>query len=107
MKPCFINGLWEPLLASIQERAEDQKGRIRFLANIISMKQLLEAGVHFGHQTRRWNPKMKPFIFMDRNGIHIIDLQQTVTRLNEAYKFVEQVAASGGTILFVGTKKQA
>jgi len=77
------------------------------LANIISMKQLLEAGVHFGHQTRRWNPKMKPFIFMDRNGIHIIDLQQTVTRLNEAYKFVEQVAASGGTILFVGTKKQA
>jgi small subunit ribosomal protein S2 len=83
------------------------KGRIDFLANIISMKQLLEAGVHFGHQTRRWNPKMKPFIFMDRNGIHIIDLQQTVTRLNEAYKFVEQIAASGGTILFVGTKKQA
>jgi len=71
------------------------------------MKQLLEAGVHFGHQTRRWNPKMAPFIFMDRNGIHIIDLQQTVTRLNEAYKFVEQIAAEGGTILFVGTKKQA
>src|SRR5437773_4698718 len=80
---------------------------ILFLANIISMKQLLEAGVHFGHQTRRWNPKMAPFIFMDRNGIHIIDLQQTVTRLNEAYKFVEQIAAEGGTILFVGTKKQA
>jgi len=77
------------------------------LANIISMKQLLEAGVHFGHQTRRWNPKMAPFIFMDRNGIHIIDLQQTVTRLNDAYKFVEQIAAEGGTILFVGTKKQA
>ena len=71
------------------------------------MKQLLEAGVHFGHQTRRWNPKMAPFIFMNRNGIHIIDLQQTVTRLNEAYKFVEQTAAEGGTILFVGTKKQA
>src|SRR5437660_9762661 len=71
------------------------------------MKQLLEAGVHFGHQTRRWNPKMQPFIFMDRNGIHIIDLQQTVTRLNEAYKFVEQLAANGETILFVGTKKQA
>src|ERR1700693_692968 len=71
------------------------------------MKQLLEAGVHFGHQTRRWNPKMAPFIFMNRNGIHIIDLQQTVTRLNEAYKFVEQIAAEGGTILFVGTKKQA
>jgi len=78
-----------------------------FLANIISMKQLLEAGVHFGHQTRRWNPKMQPFIFMARNGIHIIDLQQTVTRLNEAYKFVEQLVASGETILFVGTKKQA
>src|SRR5436189_653540 len=78
-----------------------------FLANIISMKQLLEAGVHFGHQTRRWNPKMQQFIFMDRNGIHIIDLQQTVGRLNEAYKFVEQLAAKGGTILFVGTKKQA
>jgi small subunit ribosomal protein S2 len=77
------------------------------LANIISMKQLLEAGVHFGHQTRRWNPKMKPFIFMDRNGIHIIDLQQTVTRLNDAYKFVENLTANGGTILFVGTKKQA
>ena len=77
------------------------------MANIISMKQLLEAGVHFGHQTRRWNPKMAPFIFMDRNGIHIIDLQQTVTRLNEAYKFIEQIAAAGGTILFVGTKKQA
>ena len=77
------------------------------MANIISMKQLLEAGVHFGHQTRRWNPKMQPFIFMARNGIHIIDLQQTVTRLNEAYKFVEQLVASGETILFVGTKKQA
>ena len=77
------------------------------MANIVSMKQLLEAGVHFGHQTRRWNPKMAPFIFTDRNGIHIIDLQQTVTRLNEAYKFVEQLAAQGGTILFVGTKKQA
>lgn len=77
------------------------------MANVISMKQLLEAGVHFGHQTRRWNPKMAPFIFMDRNGIHIIDLQQTVTRLNDAYKFIEQIAAEGGTILFVGTKKQA
>jgi len=71
------------------------------------MKQLLEAGVHFGHQTRRWNPKMQQFIFMDRNGIHIIDLQQTVTRLNEAYKFVEQLSTDGGTVLFVGTKKQA
>src|SRR5437763_14560301 len=71
------------------------------------MKQLLEAGVHFGHQTRRWNPKMQPFIFMDRNGIHIIDLQQTVARLSDAYKLVEQLAAKGETILFVGTKKPA
>src|SRR5260221_5476641 len=90
-----------------KKRAEDQKGWCQCVTNIDSMKQLLEAGVHFGHQTRRWNPKMAPFIFMDRNGIHIIDLQQTVTRLNEAYKFVEQLAAQGGTILFVGTKKQA
>src|SRR2546425_6175094 len=90
-----------------KKRAEDQKGRIHFLANIVSMKQLLEAGVHFGHQTRRWNPKMQPFIFMDRNGIHIIDLQQTVARLNDAYKFVQQLVADGGTLLFVGTKKQA
>jgi small subunit ribosomal protein S2 len=93
-------------LILVKERAEDQREDL-FLANIISMKQLLEAGVHFGHQTRRWNPKMQPFIFMDRNGIHIIDLQQTVTRLNEAYKFVEQLVANGGTLLFVGTKKQA
>jgi small subunit ribosomal protein S2 len=71
------------------------------------MKALLEAGVHFGHQTRRWNPKMRPFIYTDRNGIHIIDLQQTVSRLNDAYKFIEQLSANGGTVLFVGTKKQA
>jgi small subunit ribosomal protein S2 len=71
------------------------------------MKQLLEAGVHFGHQTRRWNPKMQQFIYMDRNGIHIIDLQQTVNRLQEAYKFVQQLVAQGGSVLFVGTKKQA
>jgi small subunit ribosomal protein S2 len=77
------------------------------LANYVSMKQLLEAGVHFGHQTRRWNPKMKPFIFAERNGIHIIDLQQTVTRLNDAYKFVATITAEGESILFVGTKKQA
>ncbi len=77
------------------------------MANVVAMKQLLEAGVHFGHQTRRWNPKMKPFIFTDRNGIHIIDLQQTVTRLNEAYRFVTQLVMNGDSILFVGTKKQA
>jgi small subunit ribosomal protein S2 len=71
------------------------------------MKQLLEAGVHFGHQTRRWNPKMAPYIYMERNGIYIIDLQKTVKKLEEAYKFVRDTAANGGTILFVGTKKQA
>jgi small subunit ribosomal protein S2 len=71
------------------------------------MKTLLEAGVHFGHQTRRWDPKMKPFIFTERNGIHIIDLQQTVGRLSEAMNFVRDLAANGGVLLFVGTKKQA
>ena len=75
--------------------------------SIVSMKQLLEAGVHFGHQTRRWNPKMAPYIFTERNGIYIIDLQKTVKKLEEAYMFVRDVAANGDTILFVGTKKQA
>ena len=71
------------------------------------MKQLLEAGVHFGHQTRRWNPKMAKYIFTERNGIYIIDLQKTVKKLDEAYNFVREVASEGGSILFVGTKKQA
>ncbi|MGB9813832.1 MAG: 30S ribosomal protein S2 [Thermovenabulum sp.] len=75
--------------------------------SIISMKQLLEAGVHFGHQTRRWNPKMKEYIFTERNGIYIIDLQKTVKKLEEAYEFVKNLSAEGGKILFVGTKKQA
>jgi len=75
--------------------------------SVISMKQLLEAGVHFGHQTRRWNPKMKKYIFTERNGIYIIDLQKTVKKIDEAYKYVKNVVADGGTILFVGTKKQA
>ncbi|HBI93456.1 MAG: 30S ribosomal protein S2 [Terrisporobacter othiniensis] len=75
--------------------------------SVISMKQLLEAGVHFGHQTRRWNPKMSRFIFTERNGIYIIDLQKTVKRVEEAYKFVKEVAETGKPILFVGTKKQA
>ena len=74
---------------------------------VVSMKQLLEAGVHFGHQTRRWNPKMAPYIFTERNGIYIIDLQKTVRKLEEAYMFVREVSANGGTVLFVGTKKQA
>ncbi|MBS6865683.1 MAG: 30S ribosomal protein S2 [Oscillospiraceae bacterium] len=74
---------------------------------VVSMKQLLEAGVHFGHQTRRWNPKMAKYIFTERNGIYIIDLQKTVKKLDEAYNFVREVSAEGGSILFVGTKKQA
>jgi len=73
----------------------------------ITIKQLLEAGVHFGHQTSRWSPKMKPYIFGARNGIHIVDLQQTVGMLREASKFVRELAAQGGQLLFVGTKKQA
>lgn len=74
---------------------------------VISMKQLLEAGVHFGHQTRRWNPKMDRYIFTERNGIYIIDLQKTVKKVDEAYNFIKSVAEDNGTILFVGTKKQA
>ncbi|MEG0919592.1 MAG: 30S ribosomal protein S2 [Anaerovoracaceae bacterium] len=75
--------------------------------SVISMKQLLEAGVHFGHQTRRWNPKMAPYIFTERNGIYIIDLQKTVKKIDEAYSFMKEVGATGKPVLFVGTKKQA
>ncbi len=75
--------------------------------SVVSMRQLLEAGVHFGHQTRRWNPKMAPYIFTERNGIHIIDLQKTVGMIDDAYNAVFDIASQGGTILFVGTKKQA
>ena len=74
---------------------------------VVSMKQLLEAGVHFGHQTRRWNPKMATYIYTERNGIYIIDLQKTVKKLEEAYNFVREISAEGGNVLFVGTKKQA
>ena len=77
------------------------------MSNVISMKQLLEAGVHFGHQTRRWNPKMAEYIFTERNGIYIIDLQKTVKKVEEAYYFIRDIAAAGEDILFVGTKKQA
>ncbi len=74
---------------------------------VVSMKQLLEAGVHFGHQTRRWNPKMAPYIFTERNGIYIIDLQKTVVKLEEAYNFIRDISVEGKSVLFVGTKKQA
>ena len=75
--------------------------------SVISMKQLLEAGVHFGHQTRRWNPKMAPYIYTERNGIYIIDLQKSVGKVDEAYFAIKDIVANGGKILFVGTKKQA
>ena len=87
-----------------EEKTEQGGGEIMA---VVTMKQLLEAGVHFGHQTRRWNPKMKPYIFTERNGIYIIDLQKTVRMMEDAYTFVKDVIADGGTILFVGTKKQA
>ncbi|HLQ81446.1 MAG TPA: 30S ribosomal protein S2, partial [Brachybacterium sp.] len=74
---------------------------------VVTMRQLLESGVHFGHQTRRWNPKVRRFIFTERNGIYIVDLMQTLTYIDKAYDFVKQTVAHGGTILFVGTKKQA
>jgi len=77
------------------------------MASVVSMKALLESGVHFGHRTNKWDPKMKPFIFTERNGIHIIDLQQTVKLLNDAYNIVRDTVANGGTVLFVGTKRQA
>ena len=76
-------------------------------SNVVSMKALLEAGVHFGHQTRRWNPKMAPYIYTERNGIYIVDLQKTVRKLDEAYNFMRDLSAQGGSVLFVGTKKQA
>ena len=84
---------------------EKQKEKLKMA--VVSMKQLLEAGVHFGHQTRRWNPKMAPYIYTERNGIYIIDLQKTVKKLEEAYNFVREISANGGYVLFVGTKKQA
>jgi len=83
------------------------KEKLQAMANVVSMKALLEAGVHFGHQTRRWNPKMAPYIYTERNGIYIIDLQKTVKKLEEAYNFVRSVSENGQSLLFVGTKKQA
>lgn len=91
----------------IAEAQKKPKLKEVFDVAVISMKQLLEAGVHFGHQTRRWNPKMDRYIFTERNGIYIIDLQKTVKKVEEAYNFVRDLAADGGKILFVGTKKQA
>jgi small subunit ribosomal protein S2 len=89
----------------MKQRRKKQIGGISM--SVITMKQLLEAGVHFGHQTRRWNPKMDTYIYMERNGIYIIDLQQTVKKFDEAYNFIKEVVADGKGVLFVGTKKQA
>ncbi len=90
------------LVGEVEEKPQEETKMA-----VVSMKQLLEAGVHFGHQTRRWNPKMAEYIFTERNGIYIIDLQKTVKKLNEAYLFAREISANGGDILFVGTKKQA
>jgi small subunit ribosomal protein S2 len=95
-----------PVSAEMKPAEVDNEGAFPF-SSPIQMKTLLEAGVHFGHQTRRWNPKMKPFIFTERNGIHIIDLQQTVRKLEDAMSYVRELSSNGGTLLFVGTKKQA
>src|SRR5262245_16131649 len=84
-----------------------ERSRHIWHAPVVTMKQLLEAGFHFGHQTRRWNPKMRRFIFGERNGIYIIDLQQSLERIDTAYRFTRKTVADGGTVLFVGTKKQA
>jgi small subunit ribosomal protein S2 len=100
---CGGNALWQRNEQGHTEEKPDGGN----IMSVVSMKQLLEAGVHFGHQTRRWNPKMAPYIFTERNGIHIIDLQKSVVKVDEAYKAVFEIAEQGGTILFVGTKKQA
>ena len=103
--PFILSGRARRVALMRQIYASRRKGRT--LVTPVTMKQLLEAGVHFGHQTRRWNPKMQHFIFTERNGIHIIDLQQTVTRLDEAIDFVREVVAGGNDVLIIGTKKQA
>ncbi len=100
-KPEIPDGLRKENIRKIKNQMEERN------MSVISMKQLLEAGVHFGHQTRRWNPKMAPYIYTERNGIYIIDLQKSVGMVDDAYKAVSDIAAEGGTILFVGTKKQA
>src|SRR5512133_857090 len=89
------------------KEAEDKRKGVLSMATVVSMKALLESGVHFGHRTNKWEPRMRPYIFTERNGIHIIDLQQTVKALNNAYNVVRDSVQNGGTVLFVGTKRQA
>ena len=97
----FSGGCGSEMQAEVNNQMEENN------MSVISMKQLLEAGVHFGHQTRRWNPKMAPYIYTERNGIYIIDLQQSVGMVDDAYNAIADIVADGGSILFVGTKKQA
>lgn len=97
---CHANGSMQVMIEWKENQEENKMA-------VISMKQLLEAGVHFGHQTRRWNPKMAPYIFTERNGIYIIDLQKTVKKIDEAYAFMKEIGETGKPVLFVGTKKQA
>jgi len=105
--PRATRHLRSPFGARAASPGQPQEGDVKIMAPVVTMRQLLEAGVHFGHQTRRWNPKMKRFIFGERSGIYIIDLEQTLARIETAYGFVRDLVADGGTILFIGTKKQA
>jgi small subunit ribosomal protein S2 len=105
--PLDARAAHHPVPAATEKRGHRPRAQRKATMAVVSMKQLLDSGVHFGHQTRRWNPKMKRFIFTERNGIYIIDLQQTLGYIDNAYEFVKQTVAHGGSILFVGTKRQA
>jgi len=103
---CYLKKSKDNLFSEISGRKKPKKIRRKTMA-VITMKQLLEVGAHFGHQAKRWNPKMKPYIFTERNGIHILDLHQTLSATEKAYEFVREISSEGGKVLFVGTKKQA
>jgi len=103
---CYLKKNKDNLFSEISGRKNQKKIRRKTMA-VITMKQLLEVGAHFGHQAKRWNPKMKPYIFTERNGIHILDLHQTLSATEKAYEFVREISSEGGKVLFVGTKKQA
>jgi ribosomal protein S2 len=103
---CYLKKNKDNLFSEISGRKKPKKIRRKTMA-VITMKQLLEVGAHFGHQAKRWNPKMKPYIFTERNGIHILDLHQTLSATEKAYEFVREISSEGGKVLFVGTKKQA
>ena len=107
VRPFRVSGASATAVGEQPSTAPSARVRSASAMAVVTMKQLLESGVHFGHQTRRWNPKMKRFIFTERNGIYIIDLQQSLTYIDRAYEFVKETVAHGGTVMFVGTKKQA